>query len=284
MKKALTALCLSIIFLLPLGAQTQVSKAEFEAHQKTVDSFQKAMQDSIQQIGKRVDNGAETLAISKEYAEKADKTFNNFFNIIIWGTGILAFFGVLSLWAIYKLSISRYKRMLDERLAESQKEFRRMLKTENETIFLKENADILILLHKGSQDKDDPAFKTLEKSIVNNYKNTKHASLASLKDFQVDVFSKNRITASHQPKVIVLDDALFAEFKNEGKIPEGQPDLIAFFQKLEDNKIGLCLFGRTELRGFNLSYIAFANQAYSVYANLNNLLKYMRVAENIEIK
>ncbi len=278
MKKSIMLLGLCFLFIVPMNSQAQVTKAEFEAHQnavnKSLENFESTLLDSLRQIGERVNNGAITLDIAKAYSDKADKTYNNFFNIITWGIGILAFLGLGSLWAIYEWIFIRYKKVLNERLREAEKTLRRILETEDETIFLKENSGILIL------DKDHnsaQAFQTLKKSILKNFTNAKEAKLSSLDEFEFDIFSKNSITSNNKLKVVVLNDRLLEESKEIQK---------AFLNKLIIHKVGLVLFGQIRLSDIepDYHYLAFANQPYSVYANLNHLLKYMRIAENIEIK
>ena len=264
MKKYITFI-LSFMFILSLQAQdTPVSQKEFNL-------FRTAVQDSIRQIGERVDNGAETLDIAKEYSESADKLQSIF----------LAFLGLLLAAVALFAGLGIYKHFkINKKIAEYERELDRLLRTENETILLKRNAGILIL-HKGPQNKDDTAFKTLEKSIVNQYDHAIHASLENLTDFKMDIFSNKGFNKNYQPKVVVLNDDLFAEFVNDkGFVKEENKKTVKdFLYKLEKENIGLVLFGNTKLKDFNHPYLAFANQPYSVYANLNNLLKYMQATK-----
>ncbi|MFZ1514997.1 MAG: hypothetical protein WAT21_06330 [Saprospiraceae bacterium] len=251
-------------------------------NQKVFQEFRTEIKDSLHQIGNRIDNGNETLKISREYSEKADKLSDSFITMLEVIYGVAGFLLSAVVAILYSLLKSKFQNSLANKINEYENEMERVAKTEKETIFLKENSGILIL-HKSTHEKEDAAFRTLEKSIRHNYKHAVHHSLENLNNFEFELFYHKGIDENCPIKVIVLDDELFNEFKVEDKVDINNSVLKSFFDKLEIHRIGLVLFGQTQLREAKLSYLSFANQPYSVYANLNHLLKYIRVAEEIRI-
>ncbi len=251
------------------------------ALQQDIEQLRHVMKDSIQQIGKRVDNGAETLKIAKEYAGSADKMISNFYGFL----GVIATILGISLFAVYRRSLNKFNQVLEKKFAEQQKEIDRVLSTEKSSIYIKDNAHIMVI-HKDSHDQSSGEFKKLEETIFNEFENPSHISANDLNELTDKLAEFVKIDAPL--KIILMNDDLFSDLETQ-KIREkweftaASKDIInGSFDLLKTNEVGLVLFGRTYLDAFKLPYLAFSNQPYSTYTNVNNLLKYMMVAKKIK--
>ncbi len=256
--KAYNFLFFALLFAWPLFAQEQaVSQKEFQ-------EFQETMQDSFRKINTQVANGKETLEIAKSYAENADKHLNFFFYFSSFILAILALFAGFEIYKNFEINktVKKYE-----------KEFERLLMTENETLFIKKESAILLL---GKKDDSNKAFSHISDAVFKGYSHVRPIYLTSIDEFAPSLFNKYGV-GDKSLKVVVVNDSLFSNLTDpDGSVrKESKQNVEYFLSKLKGEQIGLVLFGKTRLSEFNYPNLAFANQPYSVYANLNNLLKYM---------
>ncbi len=245
------------------------------------NQFQQTIQDSIQQIGRRVDNASEVLNVSKKYVESADKLHSSFISMvdILWAIFMFIAGGIVV--TLINLWQKKYEDKINATIKNHTTQLNRLIKTEEKSIYIKENASILVV-HKGSHSHNSLKFKTLENTILSEFKGAKHTSVENFKELNKEL---NQNSFSQHPlKIILLTDDLFNDLKdNKGFFPtNAKSTLNKTFDIMKKNNMGIILFGRTHLDEFNLPFVAFSNQPYSTYTNVNNLLKYMMVALNIK--
>lgn len=251
--------------------------------QKEFVDYKASINDSIKQIGKRVDNAAETLKIAKEYSKSADGLVSLFFTI--FGT-LLAVLGG-GLIVLYFRTTSRYKKTLKNQYKNYKEKVDRLINNEVNTLKIKKNAKLLFLYKKNENVEKNIEFNALQNTIFKEFPNeniTKSYTndISMISDSNYTGFLSNE----SELKVLIMNDDLFNGLTDDnGFVDDGESNkkVKNFLKSLEESKVGLTLFGKTRLHEFEHSYKAYANEPYSVYANLNNLLKYMFVAKKVKL-
>ncbi len=282
MKKVLFILLGSLILLSFDNVAAQAPSKETKLYIKTkIDSITKDVDDSIKQIGHRVNNANETYKIAKEYSKSADNLVSIFLSIF---TGIFALMGI-GLVTIYFNATKKYKKILKNQYKTYKEKVDRLISTETNTLAIKKYTKIIFLFKEDNVD-ENKFFNEIQKAVLNEFEEDNISKayandISKIKDENYDNFLKDK----SKLKVLIMNDDLFKEFwkSEEGFIKEDKKEeLKGFFKKLKDNNIGFVLFGKTKLSDIKNEYKAYANEPYSLYANLNNLLKYMVVSKGIK--
>ena len=156
----------------------------------------------------------------------------------------------------------------------------RIMRTEENTIYIKEQARILFLYKSGTKLSHNN-LSILQRLIKNEFSHTGDLEIRQLSDALHPAFNEF-LSAKDPLKIVVMDDQLFEEYKTkDGYSAEGSSAMQHFFDQLNQNETVFFNVGRSQLREFEITYKGYANEAYSAYSNINNVLKYMMAGKNL---
>ena len=264
MKKINLALILLFVFI-SSGAQNktvnskQQSDLTIEQLQQDVETLQKqnkeqndiirSLKDSISHVKNNAQKAEEVYQTAKEIYEIKDIFITWLIPLLLTIASLLGIGYWTKLW-VSKLTKSNMK------------EIKRLATNERWGIDLREKAFILIINKEGStlQSNVDKITKTFNNREIININNLKKDELERiLKDKNIKI-NKDELT------IFIIDDNIDEMFPND-------EEKKAFINFLNKNNIGILLYGKGQLPDYELK--GFANNPYSLYTNLMNLLKYI---------
>ncbi len=290
MKSIIKVFFLLSIFILILSPEIGHCQNQDSVLRKEFKEFRKSIKDSIAQIEKKVKLSEETLKAAKEYSENATNLTNLYLTII---GAILAISGILLggiLAFLYQYIKSRYEKRLEKNLEKYEKQIDRLIRTEEKTIYIKENAYILFV-HKTNLHEEENELTKLQKVVFQEFENKDEIKVSSFEALMQNHRFKKFLERNSPAKAIVLNDDLFIDLSGDGgqirnkEYSDDSKRIVEnLFSLLNSKKIGLMLFGNAGFRSFNvhLKYKGFSNEPYTIYNNLNVLLKYMYVVNKNE--
>ncbi len=274
--------CTVLFLCFALAGYTQVSDKEFE-------DFKEKTEEQLESIKEKVENSGKT---TKDYIDSTDKLSDRFFGMvdILYGVAGLLLGGLIVatfqfLQEKYKLKKEReheqFVKKQDEKYEALQKQLDRLAKREEKTIYIEENT-VFLFIHK---DENAQSYARLSEfhGLLREYRNKAATYFTHLEDWKNDSTFKTFMGNSSRLKVVIMSDDLFDDLSENGNFTaEGKKQVMSFMAELKYKKVGFFNLGGTRFPKENKpTYIAFANELYSAYVNMNNLLKFIMTAEDI---
>jgi len=218
--------------------------------------------------------GVSTFLITKSEINQKKKEIDDLFD---------------SKFAAYEERFQRGLVNVNKNAKKDVKSLKRLFITERSTIMAKEQARLLFILKENGNNKPITDFrKMIEAEFLEG------SEIAPVKAFDhiENTPEFNRMVKSNDGEglnLIIMNDDLFQEIGAEKEGPYlklnqlGEKKALPFINKLKDNNIGLAIYGKLGLKDYNIPLVAYSNERYSLYSNVNNLLKYMAALKNAKL-